>query len=167
MENLEVLEDLENLENPENPEAPSSQRRCAAPKQLHPPFRLLAEARFGLDTGDEEVIVFGEGLARLLVGDGLTHLVAGRSPDDVTFLQFLCAGTDTCQRHGRERISVFFIGQGGVNGYWLGIHCSISTKIRIRCGWSRRKAHFFHAKYPKTSSAGTMGSSAGKYQRRY
>ena len=110
MENLEVLEDLEdleNLENPENPEAPSSQRRSAAPKQLHPPFRLLAEECFGLDTGDEEVIVFGEGLARLPVGDGLTHLVAGRSSDDVTFLQFLCACADTCQRHGRENKCLF------------------------------------------------------------
>ena len=107
LEDLEYLENLENLENPENPETPSSQRSSAAPKQLHPPFRLLAEARFGLDTGDEEVVVFGEGLARLLVGDGLTHLVAGRSPDDVTFLQFLCACADTCQCQGGKNDCLF------------------------------------------------------------
>ena len=34
LENLENLEDPENLEILENPEAPSSQRRCAAPKQI-------------------------------------------------------------------------------------------------------------------------------------
>ena len=125
MENLEDLGNLENLENPENPEAPSSQRRCAAPKQLHPPFRLLAEERFGLDTGDEEVVVFGEGLARLPVGDGLTHLVAGRSPDDVTFLQFLCACADTCQCQGGKNDCLFH--KLGIRGYELG----------VRSGWGK------------------------------